>query len=29
MRVTGRIECEQISDKKYLYKLPNKSVVEK
>lgn len=29
MRVTGRIECKQISDKKYLYKLPDKFVVEK
>ena len=29
MRVTGRIKCKQISDKKYLYKLPDKFIVEK
>lgn len=29
MRVTGRIEYKQISDKKYLYKLPDKFIVEK
>lgn len=29
MRVTGRIECKKISDKKYLYKLPDKFISEK
>jgi len=26
MRVTGRVEAKQISDRKYLYKLPEKFV---
>lgn len=29
MRITGRIETKQISDKKYLYKLPEKFIKEK
>ena len=29
MRISGRIETKQISDKKYLYKLPDKFIVDK